>query len=525
MSARARPWIDTVKWSWLVKSYGLTLALVTFVEYSNLLGEVLGPWLPNSVGGLRIAGALPWLVLPLLISQLVTTIWLVAVVRIARPPDEPQVAIAAQAIARHFARPSWRTPRIVVGRVAQPQLTSVLGMPLLILPRSGLALWDHQFGPKRSPDVFAAIIHHEIAHVMAWDDLLFVPWFTYTTCALGIWLAGLVLSISGRFDPFALLGHLVLLVGIGLLGYYVVRRREAHADAFAVVTQGTDDHVRSALSVLAHPVGHHRFHFRPRERNEWLSSHGRRFLDLDRIDLGLLAMITIVVQEPFSDLFQNGALKIATNWLTESAVEVLVILTVAGMAIARNGQIPAWRDFAVTSAVCALGVACYEALTAFMPNMVSVAAVFSSLTVGFTVNVVNLWILIVVVTRWTEGVFAAVAPPVRAHLIYLPIIYVLGKSIVERLGKMGFAARTEHGPFRDSPLDFMILLGTYFGAGLLAHGLLLLAIYAWSRRAIRVNRTTCEVCASEVRTPIALACPRCGAALNREAVVMVQSSC
>src|SRR5439155_15214018 len=127
-----------------------------------------------------------------------------------------------------------------------------------------------------------------------WDDILFFPSMTYLLCGgvvemLGWW------SVATRRLAFRVaFGHALALGVVLILGLYLVRRREAFADAFAVATGGTEEPVRLALQTTAASRPGSAFlrtHFDARRRLAWLEQAGRPFLDATRTDLCLLGLL------------------------------------------------------------------------------------------------------------------------------------------------------------------------------------------------------------------------------------------
>ncbi len=237
-------------------------------------------------------------------------------------------------------------------------LCSVWVRPLLVLPRQGLAYFEHFLGDADA--AFEAVIGHEMGHLESWDHVLFLPWFCYLVGAL-IPVATLtsIALVTGNESSFSL-GRLLILALLGFMGFYVMRRREAYCDAYAVVLAKSEVPCRRALQALAHgslssclPGSH----FHAGERLKLLAERGRAFLKLSGVDLVLFALIYRHPSGLVDSYLNVGALRPPASPVTgipELFMNFLAVLALAGRAVAERGAPPKRRHLVLAFGLAVL---------------------------------------------------------------------------------------------------------------------------------------------------------------------------
>jgi hypothetical protein len=541
-------WLDPVRWSWLVRSYGLFLVVTTLAAYMSVVIEIMAPWLPpdrrEEPRGLTL---LVWLLLPLMLSQAFGALWMVLVARVRAPDESPTLALAREAIALAGAAGGrLRSPRVLTGDVADPRLISVLGIPFLILPSHGIDIFYHALGEEEGKQAFRAVIVHEMGHALLWDDLLFVPSFVYLASGFALDLFGFGLAFSHRLDWSVPITHVVLLSGLALLAGYVIRRREAFSDAFSAVTLKTERPIRSALEALQN-LRRHRFasplapHFEPARRLAWLDGRGRPFLDMSAADLGILALVNLTVgTSPFTKISIPSTVgHIIVGFgdgFSEIACTAFSVLVVAGMMIGREGRLPLRRELFYAATVCALGEIVYRIAERGTGGLWSALSSLSDITMEFVLHIIPFVLVVRVLCRWSLAVLwryrrgardwlirGAVALAVSAFILHNVFLIAMRRVMLGMIPAILGRAQ----PDADALLRVVLNMYAVLAANTLVGIVLFLVISRWSTHVLRgVRAIACRACGTSASFRNALPmlwgpCASCGASLTRDFVVEI----
>lgn len=526
VSARA-VWFDPLRWSWVVRAHGLFLAVAVVSEYQKLIEDAFEAWLPPE-GGAEISVVL----LPLCVSQFLTVCWMFFVARI-RAPSEDQlrpITVVFQTLEARF--PNRRRPRVLTGRVAQPHAVSVLGVRFLIVPPRGAETWKHYLG-EDGVSAYRAVLTHELGHFESWDDLLFFPVFVYLACSVLVWIA-MAARVTGVDSFGPPMTHLVALAGLGLLAVFVVRRREAYADAFSVLILGDLKPIRRALERLpdagASEPGAIALHFGARERLLWLEERGRRFLDLRRADLAVLALVWYgAIEAPsmrFAGLSSTGNFSRHVLTLSSSMLgllmEILLMLAVSGWMVARAGRLPRFRELLLPAVIAAIapyiGSVGSSEVTGFawlVESVVVGVMIAFSKTLPFT-------LVVFVLSFWTRSIILRAGSGTRERVVFFSTTLAAAKRII--ILSAGFLALGPLARFVQALSGGQLEPGELlrmFGIALLALFLMVslfaaVAVWALFSRD-RTGRVLCIGCGQEARAipqKLSPSCTRCGALLR-----------
>jgi hypothetical protein len=524
--AQATRWIDPRRWAALVRAYALFLVVATVAEYNKVWHLVLAPWLPTpkeaTDAGMLLQPVMVGLfLLPLALSQLITACWLLLVVRPRAPATVERVSvIATEVVATVWqGQRRYRSPLILVGAVAQPQLVSILGKPFLLLPRQGLALFEHQLGADAEP-AFRSVIAHEMGHLESWDDLLFFPWFAYVFCGLGFCGIGLYLSLVGRFALSLVISHAGVMAALASLGFYVVRRREAYSDSFSVVSLESLEATQLRL----------------------LAEHGRPFLDMSRVDLGLAAFIFFNFStRATSDLAAGGGFFWATTmWLddmTHFTILFLFLLMIGGLALAREGRPPRMLDLALAGALCMTSSQAFRFFSEGVFNLLHIGMVLLTLLGSLLVAVVPFTIALRVLSRWAVAILGRPIGDPRERLVWGALGVASAFTVLEKIYDLGSAlvfrpmmGSVQKNPFAFSNAPLSDQLATFLPIMLLvallwsSQILLGIGIALWAIvRSRSIHLPPCASCGLDTsplrrERPLLVACPRCQATLRHDLV-------
>jgi Zn-dependent protease with chaperone function len=545
-----RAWIDPRRWATLVRAYALFLAVAALSVYNDTWDLILKRWMVTPA---EDATSGVWLqpmkvalfLLPFIASQLFTAVWLL-LVRARRPEDSNRAYRITREVLDEVRRArGFRRVRVVVAAVAQPHLVSVLGKPFLVLPRQGLRYFEQHVraDPEQS---FRAVIAHEAGHLESWDDLLFLPTFSYIAASLLLCLFGAVQAIGGKMAFSAVLAQVLAIGALAVLATYVVRRREAYADSFSVVTLRSVDATTNALAALRREAAATRSrlntHFDVHSRLALLARRGRPFLELTRYDLALVAFIYFNLGKPsVSDVAAGaGAVWVLTSWfdtLTHFVLIWLFVLLVAGAALARRGEPMPTRDL-VIAAVLALGSRAVfgfigTGVFTVIQGMSALATFFGSLLLSG----VPFLLVMAVLNRWAVAILGRPGRDARERLVWgalwIATVFTALRMLF-MLAASGFAARaassiedvaggsTEQQVAFMLPL-FLMVLGM---ATVTLAAALWIAIWSW-RRSRSIPDVRCPACGmtffpKTARYPVALSCPRCEAILRHDLVVQFE---
>jgi Zn-dependent protease with chaperone function len=432
--AASVPWLDPRRWSALIRAHGLFLAFATLAEYGLVVAVVFGPWLPTPRQAEDLGVSLPLaylatFALPFAVSQVLSGAWLLFVARPRRPLSEERthsLALEALAAAGTSLR-GYRRPVVLMGRVSQPHVLSILGRPYLVLPEGGLTLYSHLLGAEADP-AFRAAVAHEAGHLKSADDLLFLPWSTYMAALFLFCLVGVLRVAGGTLSWTLMVSHLISVGLLVPLGLYAIRRREAYADSVAVTAFRAVAPVRAALATV--PANAHgrllswlATHFDANQRGEWISGAGRPFLALSRRDLILVALIYFTLDiSPFSMLASGGGgaqfeLAIWLGELTKFLMVLLFVLTLAGASLARRGAPVPFVDAAIAATIC---VFAQQARGALQRGMFSLSQMTFVVAAGCA-SLVGGALLFVAVTRvlnlWTVAIAGRPGGDVQDRLV------------------------------------------------------------------------------------------------------------
>lgn len=542
-------WIDPRRWAALVRAYALFLVVTTIREYNATWHTILTAWLPDPGGAadMRIllqSAKVGLFFVPFVASQLLTALWLLSVR--PRPPraDERSFQIALETWKEIQAHPKrFRSPWILVGAVAQPHLVSVLGKPFLILPRQGLAYYEHQLGPD-AESAFRSVIAHEAGHLESWDDLLYFPWFAYTITGFAFCAVGLYLGLIGRLAFSQTFNHILILGGLALLGFYVVRRREAYSDSFSVVSLRSVEATERALQALGresagkkHGVGD--THFDVRTRLELLKQRGKPFLDMSSVDLLVAGVIYFYITSsptPVSELSSGSSFLMAlTLWLNDMAscaLWFLLVLMIGGLSLARGGQPVGLLKLGTVGFLCLISreISQFmaEGLFSFSQIIMFFLQTFGVLIIGIVSFVLTFRML----NLWAIAILGRSVGDPRERLNWGALGIVAGFTLLETFSNLSLylVARrvTSEGleaAVNGSPTEQLSLMLPFFLSVLAfwiskAGWAVLIVGWSWFRSR-SLPALTCFACGdstgSQGRNPqLAMTCPHCGATLRSD---------
>jgi len=523
-------WFDPVRWSWLVRAWALFLVIASLAEYFEVLQAVLGPWLPSG----RVQNPNLWLtvalLLPFVASQVGTGLWLLLLARPQDPsPDEGAAVLGIIAQTGLVRKQLWRRPRLLSRRVAQPHLVSIFGAPFLIMPNRALPYWRHHLGIMDGERAWRAVVRHELGHLEAWDDLLFLPWLFYWISSLALCAIGLYRVVEGRLDWSVALSHLSVVLGLGLLGRYVVRRREAYCDAFAAVVGGAIGDIRSALEVLTGATRHRtalfRFHFDPHSRLEWLRGRGRRFLDMTRVDLGLVALVYLAIgTTPLAKAAFHDSLRLVARALdtaTTIAADSLTLLIIAGVSLARGGKRLSWTELAGAAGICVLGKLIHEWLRRGIPSLGGLW--LTAFEVAFQVSfyLLPFAVLFVLVSSWSVAFLAEHRVDSTQSLGWIAFVLAIAwrftdaaPNLLSQAPLSNMISLLQEGHLEQAGSLSWRVLGSYLLVGV-AKASLVVTLWIWAALLRqRLRERVCRWCGTSIggarQSRIELACSRCG---------------
>ncbi|WP_437992788.1 M48 family metalloprotease [Sorangium sp. So ce145] len=545
-----KPWLDPLRWTGLVSAYALLLLVFTLRIYTDLVTDVFAPWFPEVRPGdpsSRSIAIGAWLLIPFVVGQIVTLVWLLAYVRWRAPKrlesDEAREIVDATMKRDLSAAGVWRRPIVLWGRVTHPHLVSVFGKAVLLLPAGGTWFF-HQYAPTRNDrarprDAFRAVLQHELGHLKMWDDLLFGQWYVYSLASAAAWLAGVLLLALGRVELTVLLRHTVLLGGLAALGAYVMRRREAYCDSFAVALSGSEEPIRTALDSLNTSRDVHgsprrwplldrlRAHSNPARRLSLLEGRGRPFVAVSTWDFALIAFFYLFIRgTPFASLsFPEAgrlgeALGPSLDVVVQMAVDVLVVLVIAGATLAREGRPPIFRELAAATLTA---VAIYWLVDLFGSVGISIALVGDSLVralrSGLFVSV--FMAMVFLVSRLCRRFLLEHREPVHQRLRWtaalIAAFFPIFGAVQGLLMSMGLAENSTSAiqiacqPDPDSPAG---ISGSVFGLLVVFVNVLGVAGFtvALLRGALggpKPELSKCQSCGHSIPVPAPFACPAC----------------
>jgi Zn-dependent protease with chaperone function len=547
-------WIDPRCWATLVRAYALFLVIATIAEYGKAAHLVLSPWIPSpreaeeSAIFLRIA-YLGLFLSPFLMSQCLIAAWVASVAGAGKfSASVPRaVGIASELVSARGG--AWRRPKVVVGGVAQPVLVSLFAKPILVLPRQGIDYFRYHLDAG-AETAFRSVILHELGHLESWDDILFLPWFCYGGAAAAICAFGAVLAFERRLDSFQLLGNAVVLAALFVLGFYVVRRREAYSDAYAVVSTRTTEGLRLALSAVAQEGGRARAamntHFDAARRLNALAERGRSFVDMSRVDIGIFAFMYFGLDtEPLREMAHGGGMMwVAGMWLDAFAnfvLLVLMLLVFGGLTIARQGRPPRVRELAPAAVICLLGLALLKFFSGGIFNLLHIGMALSGAALELVIGVPFFILGGRVLSRWMLGMLLPRRAMPAEHLLWSVLLVVapftvissvLEQVLYRSMGSLNdirhlsklidLAPREMVAAFLPA---FLVVISIWAVRACFFAGI---AFWAW-RRTRSLAEVRCLACdfrsAPSLRAcPLLPECPHCGSVLRPDLVLDLRSS-
>jgi hypothetical protein len=546
-------WLDPRRWSALARAHGLFLAFVTLVEFGALVKVVLGPWLPTPrlADELDLPLALAYLalfLLPFVSSQVLTGLWLHRNLRAGDRLEAGVKRIAREAlVTAGTPGAGFRRPTVCAGRVRQPAVVSVCGLPFLILPATGLALYRHFLGPQAEA-AFRAAVAHEAGHLEAGDDVLFVPWLAYMSTLAALLAFGLFQVSQGLLSGVTVASHL-LAVGLLIpLGMYAIRRREAYADSVAVTALGSTVPILAALKTLpSHGQGWFTWlasHFSAARRSQWIAGAGVPFLTLSRLDVSIVALIYFTAgANPFSLAASGGGgLQFeAAMWVREMVGYVLItlfVLTLCGASIARRGNALPVRDVVLASVVCIVGKQLQELLQrgTFSLSQVGYLALSSCgmfvlgglLFVGMT-RLINRWTVCIVGRPGGDvqaRLVSAAALLTATFAILASLAQTIAMGMMGRIGTEG-AERLAKAPVEEQIAAFAPILFTV-GALWLLQAVAAVGLIAWTLLKSRgLPPVPCSECgegnSARAEERLVVTCSRCHSLLRKDMFLSVEA--
>jgi hypothetical protein len=534
-----RPWLDPVRWSGLARAWALLLMTLTVSAYARAVTQMFAAWIPS---GLEIllqpeTATFPALVLviPYLSSQLMTGLWLLRRARIRKPDATNRCrTIAAVAIEDVMQLGLLRRrPRLAIGRVGQPVVASVFGVRVLVLP-DDLVLWEHLVGDE-AEIAFRGVILHELGHVYVWDDLLNTPWIAYVGCAVAAIGVGFGLAFLGRLPIVEPLRLLIVFAGLALGGVYVVRRRVAFADAFAVVIDRREAPIRAAIGALPLRSGAGP-HFSAVVRSAWLGRAGGPFFESGPLDLALIVAMLVLpgVDAPLGTLSTSlggiGSMASFVDGLIEMGIRALTLWSLVGLVIARAGRRPPARAFVIALVSWVLIEACYRFITEVGPSIGwSPIPLVNLVLSGLVVDVPAPLVVCIVTTAWASALISSGLVDPRNVISRVVKRFVAWQAIVGAVTAIWMHTTVARMVIDPAFLDanagrgrtFEMLVGAFLLNGIGYGGLLSML---WSRRsARRVRWVTCDACgaAQPTATGLHLTCSRCARLLREDIAVPV----
>jgi hypothetical protein len=557
-------YFDPTIWGDLVRVLMLFLVMATAAAYNRAWTQVFAAWLPTPVEantlGIRIEPiSLVLFFLPWLFSQLVTAAWLLwHGVRKPNPEDRAyQIAKDALESARKFSG-GHRRPRIAVAGV-DPRMVSLLGIPILLLPRQGLRLFDHRLGPKAESG-FRSAIFHEAGHLASWDDVLYPPAVYYGAFGILVCCIGIGLAASGQLALAPVLARLTRLLVLFVGGYYVLRRRESYADSFSVLLSGC---VKLPLDTLRKVVrkdegATYRWwepHFDVSTRVRLLPDSGRTLLEMSPLDLCIAAFIWFNLSERALGslvLTSNATsgLVFLTDGLSRFFLLLYFVLTIAGLAVAREGVPPRRVDLLAAGVASGAIMEGYEIVSA---NLFNDAAVFMQFLVsGLTVLFESAVFILVfhLFFKWMVAVLDAARQRPRQHVWQAVVVSAVWMAI----GSGGsIALRGLIVPVLNHTIDvnqitapvpsttdlvaiskmpaLRFVLPVYLIGVLMffAYVLLLVAVaistWVYRKKQVAEDCASCGQPVDKIAKPLLRLCPSCHAILRPELVISVPYQC
>ncbi len=450
-----------------------------------------------------------------------------------------------------FAQRAFRRPRVLTGRVAQPVLVSLAGKPVLILPRNGLAYFTHHL-TDNADSAFCSVIAHELGHLTSWDDMLFLPWFTYCICGLAGCATGIILAFLGRASLSVMLAHTIVMCALYWLGFYVIRRREAYSDAYAVMVLGNITPTKLALHALMADgrklSSWGSSHFNVAERMTLLNRHGRPFLEMGFVDLGITSFFFL------DALFhQTSGLAVPRNLVTallrllgDTAnlfLLFLLLLMIAGLAAVNEGKPPRLRDLILASAFCMAVTGLHDFLKSGAISLYSAFIHGTTAILDLIIWAICFVILFRVLHRWAVAILGSRTGNVSERLFWNAALAATSFSILSSLANIAVdsaassmmkRAAAEPTVSLDTGLQQMVarLLPAVliWIVALLARLIFIAVLYVSAiMRTRHTTRATCSACCSSedptsTRSPLLLSCSRCNSILRPDLVVCIQES-
>jgi hypothetical protein len=498
----------------------------------------------------------PWLqpmklavfLLPFLASQLLTGLWLLLIG--ARRPDADD---RASRIARevfdgigHGGR-RYRKIRIVIAAVAQPHIVSILSKPILVLPRQGLAYFEERGGanPEQS---FRAAIGHEAGHLESWDDLLFLPSFSYLAASALLCMFGFYQAIAGRIALPAVLSQSLAVCALIVLATYVLRRREAYSDSFSVVALRSVEATKAMLESLRGERSSKRSwlttRFDVQTRLALLAQRGRSFLEMTRYDLAITAFIYLNLGKPSVGDVAAGAgvvwlLSLWLDALTHFALTWMLVLMIAGAVIARQGERLPSRELFGAALLSVVAGKVHELMRVGVFGVDQIAMMIKITMVAVVISGVGFLLVMTGLNWWTVAVVSHREGDGRERLVWgafwITTLFLLPKLLFEVVAA-GFARSFANTPALEAlgggsteqqmramaPLGIMVVTLWLCWIGLA------IGVAVWSRRRARsVPGIICSFCSLSIfpgstAHPIALVCPRCGGVLRPDLLVEIE---
>jgi hypothetical protein len=430
--------------------------------------------------------------------------------------------------------------------VAQPHLVSVLGKPFLILPRQGLAYFEHQLGPD-AESAFRSVIAHEVGHLESWDDLLYFPWFAYTIAGFAFCAVGLYLGVIGRLAFSQTFNHILILGGLALLGFYVVRRREAYSDSFSVVSLRSVEATERALQALGGESAGKKHgwgdtHFDVKTRLELLKQRGKPFLDMSSIDLGVAAFIYFnLSSNPLSNLASGGgpfwALTLWLDGMTSLGLGLLLLLMIGGLSLARGGQPVGLFELGTAGFLCLLSRQISQFLAAGAFNFFQVIMFILTTFMILIMSLIPFVLIFRTLNLWATAILGRPGGDPRERLTWGALGIVAGFTVLGVFSEQGLYLVTRritsggleslkslaNAPTMEQvwfmlPLFLVVLVLwiSQIGWGLLIAG------WSWIKSR-SLPALTCPRCGgstgSHGKNPrIVVTCPHCGATLRPDLV-------
>jgi hypothetical protein len=404
---------------------------------------------------------------------------------------------------------------------------------VLVLPDRALLFWNHYLARDEASGAFQAVVRHELGHIEAWDDVLFLPGLSYLVGSWALVGLGAQRALAGRLSVPLVLEHVALLVGLTVALFHVVRRLEAFCDAFAAVTGGSERAIRLALGVLGSNEPRSStllpaFHFAFSARLELLRSRGMAFLQMRQGDLILLTILNVSLNGDLVGAEWGGGLGEVVNAFSTLTITSFSFLALAGLLVARRGRGPAWHEFLLPCALLVVAAMTDRVLRQGEDVSFSLALGFIIALAEAIGSVLPLLLFVYVWMRLARAVLASSITDARRDLITAAITVSLAvatirfalQAVANHLGPSGAASGGELGRYGAAVVFGLVPTKLLLYAGLL------LAMGARANRMALRFACVCRYCgaplASAARARHA-ACSGCGALSGSEQPVHLES--